>query len=283
MTAPDRDEIGRLAATTRLCISLADRPSRFGITVHNAAFRALELDYLYKAFRPADLSQAIAGIRGLGIRGCGVSMPYKVSAMDYVDAIDPPAAAIGAINTIVNDDGFLTGYNTDATAAFRALSEAGVEKTDRVLLLGAGGVARAILHALSELGVDAIHVAARNLEAARELDTLVRVKPVSWQTRHEVDATAVINATPIGMRPDEESTPLDVTQFPELRMLYEVVVDPPQTRLISAARARGCGSVIDGLTMSVYQASEQFRLYTGREAPLDVMRRAAAELFQSSA
>lgn len=275
-------DIERLAASTTLCISLADRPSRFGITVHNAAFRALDLNYLYKAIRPVDLASAVAGIRGLGIRGCGVSMPYKITVMDHLDEIDPDAMALGAVNTIVNDGGHLKGYNTDASAAQLLLSEAGLQSTDHVLMLGAGGVSRALLYAVSKLGAGNVSVAARNPDAARELSTTCPVVPVAWEDREKVEANVLINATPIGMRPDIHELPVGEADLHRFRLVYDVVADPPKTRLASLAAKMDGVTVVGGLKMAVYQAGEQFRLYTGREAPLEVMLRAADDLVRTT-
>jgi shikimate dehydrogenase len=275
-------DIERLAASTTLCISLADRPSRFGITVHNAAFRALDLDYLYKAIRPVDLASAVAGIRGLGIRGCGVSMPYKIAVMDHLDEIDPDAMALGAVNTIVNDGGHLKGYNTDASAAQLLLSEAGLQSDDHVLLLGAGGVSRALVYALFKLGVAKVTVAARNLDAARELSAICPIVPVAWEDRETIEANVLINATPIGMRPDIHELPVGEVGLHRFRLVYDVVADPPETRLASLAAGMEGVAVVGGQKMAVYQAGEQFRLYTGREAPLDVMFKAAAELVRTT-
>lgn len=275
VTAADHAYLG---AETTFCISLADRPSRFGITVHNAGYRALGLNYLYKAFRPLDLASALAGVRGLRIRGCGISMPYKVAALACVDEIDPEAAAVGAINTIVNDNGRLKGYNTDIVAARQILSKVVWRAGDRVLLLGAGGVARAILHVLAAFPAVDVVIATRREDAAISLRRLRPAVWFPWARRHEVDASVLINATPIGMQPEADTTPIDAAALGRFRMVFDVVANPPISLLVAKARQQAETAVVDGLTMALYQAAEQFRLYTGRKPPLDIMRRAAEDL-----
>jgi len=271
-------DIALLGAGTTLCISLAERPSTFGITVHNAGYRALGLNFLYKAIRPNDLSAAIAGIRGLGIRGCGVSMPYKIDALTLVDEVEAEAVAVGAINTIVNNDGHLKGFNTDVSGARRALADIDLNSDDKVLLLGAGGVARAILHALVSFPVADIAVAARREEAVNDLRTEGSISWVPWAQRDSVESTVLINATPIGMVPDIDEMPVSVTTITRNRAIFDVVANPPVSRLISEAqKIRGKISV-SGLTMALYQAADQFCLYTGCEPPLDAMRAAAEKI-----
>src|SRR5438046_2951853 len=135
----------KITKDTTCCISIAGSPGNFGATLFNTAFEALSLDYIYKPFRvmPEDLSKAVAGIRAFGVRGCGVSMPHKIKVLDLLDAIDPLAEEIGAVNTIVNNNGKLTGYNTDVSGAMRALKERYDVRGKSAHIIGSGGVARA--------------------------------------------------------------------------------------------------------------------------------------------
>jgi len=262
---------------TRLCISVAARPGTLGTRLHNAGYRALGLDYVYVALSTADIAGAVQGVRALNIRGCSVSMPFKVSVMDHLDAIDGIAASIGAVNTIVNDDGVLTGYNTDAVGARRALQTLSLAPADRILILGAGGAARAVLHALGSLGVGRVLVSCRDMRA---VEAVASVSPactfVPWEDREKQGATVVINATPIGMHPEEMASPLGLAGIADCRAVFDVVVRPRETRLLREARAMG-KLVVDGLTMALYQAATQFFHYTGQHAPLDVFARVLAE------
>ncbi|MBK7864078.1 MAG: hypothetical protein IPJ65_36860 [Archangiaceae bacterium] len=182
-------------AEATLCCSFAARPSRFGFSLFNAAFAAEGLDWLYKPVQVTtaeQLKDAVAGLRGFGVRGCGVSMPWKVEVMPLLDQVDDAATAIGAVNTIVNEGGKLWGHNTDAWGAERVLGNAGVGKGTRVLLLGAGGVAAALAWALNALG-------AKTTVAARKPDDFARrfgLTPVPWADREKVDAQVLVNATP---------------------------------------------------------------------------------------
>jgi shikimate dehydrogenase len=258
---------------TQLCISIASRPSNFGTTIHNAAFQALSLNFIYKACGVRDIAGAMAGVRALGIRGCGVSMPFKETVIPYLDALDPVAEAIGAVNTVVNDDGRLTGSNTDAIGARALLSEVGLPPGERVTILGAGGVAKAILWALRDLGVSTVCVAARTTERARALARIHPCEVIDWPRRGDAAAGTLINATPIGMTPDIETSPLDSAVVPRFAKVIDVVVMPFETALLRVARAAGLG-VGYGYRMSLFQAAAQFELYTGQKAPFAVMEQA---------
>src|SRR6478609_9125991 len=155
-----------------LCISLSARPSNNGTRFHNFLYEELGLNWIYKAFAPTDLGQAIAGVRGLGIRGCAVSMPYKEDVIALVDAMDPSARAIESVNTIVNDGGRLTAYNTDYTAIEQLLQRNAIPTDYSVWLLGAGGMAKATAAALRDAGFRRVTIIARNEAAGRALAEL---------------------------------------------------------------------------------------------------------------
>jgi shikimate dehydrogenase len=180
-----------------LCISLSARPSNNGTRFHNHLYDQLGLNWIYKAFAPTDLAQAIAGVRGLGIRGCAVSMPYKEDVIALVDAMDPSAKAIDSVNTIVNDGGRLTAYNTDYTAIEQLLQRNAVPAESSVLLKGAGGMAKATAAALRDAGFKDVTIIARNEATGRALADLYGF---AWRAELGAgqDATAdmVINVTP---------------------------------------------------------------------------------------
>jgi shikimate dehydrogenase len=264
-------------ADATLCISVSARPSRFGITVHNAGYRALGLDFQYKAFGTDDIAGAIAGVRALGIRGCSVSMPFKQSVISHLDRLDPRAETVGAVNTVVNDDGVLTGYNTDIIGAFEALKFCAPSNKDRALVMGAGGVARAVIQALREHGVPHVTVCARNPEQAAALAGRFEIDTTDWDDRETIPADICVNATSIGMKPDIDSSPLHANSLTRFRAVMDVVASPPDTQLIADAR-RANVNTVDGMTMTLHQACAQFTLYTGHEAPYQVMRDAALSL-----
>ena len=264
---------------TQVCISVATKPSQFGTTVHNRAYQALGLNFIYKAFGVSNLKGAIDGVKALGIRGCSVTMPFKEQVLKYVDDLDKTAKSIGAVNTIVNNSGRLKGYNTDAYGAKVALETLGVKTNDRVLLLGAGGAAKAILFALKELGVKDIFISNRTLSKAQKIAQKNRIKAISWQERNKIDVDVLINATPIGMLPNVHEIPVELNMIQKVKMVMDVIVTPIESRLIQVAKKMG-KKIIAGYEMSLHQAAAQFKIYTGQPAPLNVMRQAVLELLQ---
>lgn len=265
---------------TQICISVASRPSNFGTTIHNAAYNALCLNFVYKAFGITDIVGAITGVRALGIRGCSVSMPFKETVIPLLEKLDETAEIIGAVNTIVNDHGHLTGYNTDVIGARIALQSIQVDPAESVLLLGAGGVARAILFALRQLGFKQVHVSNRNIEKIKRLNDIIPCTPVTWSERQKLSASLIINATPIGMTPSNELMPLNKTFIRQARAVMDVVVSPMVTRLIENSRSLG-KIVVPGCYMSLQQAMAQFKLYTGQEPPQNVMEKSMIQLLEN--
>lgn len=256
-----------------LCGSLSRFASPLGRVMHEAAYRALGLDYRYQPFEITDVAGALTGMRALGIRGCGVSMPFKLEVMAHLDAVDPLAARIGAVNTIVNDAGRLSGYNTDAWGARAAFEEARSLEGTRVLLLGAGGAARAVAFAFAEAGA-LLTIANRDVERARELSLAVGAEGGGGLTLAEDLAgyDALVNASSVGMTNVDESSPVGSDALrPELTVM-DIVYKPARTALVKSAEAAGC-RVVHGGRMLLHQATRQFELYTGRPAPLEVMDR----------
>ncbi|MBB3037243.1 shikimate dehydrogenase [Hoyosella altamirensis] len=252
ISMPDRD--------TDLCISLSGRPSNIGTRFHNFLYRELGLNYLYKAFTTTDLPAAVAGIRALGIRGCGVSMPYKEDVIPLVDRIDQSAAVIDAVNTIVNDDGVLSAYNTDYVAV-RSLLEP-VDTGSRVLVRGSGGMAKAVVAALRDEGFTDVTVAARNAGTGLALADRYGF---TWRPSGEGEtADMLINVTPVGMSGGAEEHELAFTeqQIRDAQTVFDVVAMPVRTPLIDSAIAAE-RTVITGAQVVALQAAEQFALYTG--------------------
>ncbi|WP_275898051.1 shikimate 5-dehydrogenase [Arthrobacter sp. Alg241-R88] len=263
-----------------LCISLSARPSNNGTRFHNHLYEQLDLNWIYKAFAPTNLEQAIAGVRGLGIRGCAISMPYKEDVIALVDEMDPSAKAIDSVNTIVNTDGHLKAYNTDYTAIEQLLASNSVPTTYSVLVQGAGGMAKATVAALRDAGFADVTVLARNEATGRAL-----AEQYGFQWRAALDggtADLIINVTPIGMAggmaggPDVDSLAFPQETIDGARVVFDVVALPAETPLIRAARAAG-KPVITGAEVATIQALEQFVLYTGVRPTAEQVR--AAEEF----
>ena len=242
--------------------------------MHAAGYRARSLRYTYVPFavRSEDLGGALAGMRALGIRGLGVSMPFKLEVMPHLDRVDPLAAKIGAVNTIVNDDGVLTGFNTDAEGAARALEEGvGTLEGVRVVVLGAGGAARAVVHGLSARGATVL-VANRTRAAAETLAQAAGAHAIGWDERATAGAKVIVNATSAGMDTGEGPgpSPLEGEAIHPDTTVMDIVYKPVETRLVSQARTAGARAIA-GTRMLLHQAARQFELYTGAPAPLAEM------------
>lgn len=271
-------------AKTRLCAVIGD-PIEHSLSpvMHNAAFKALHLNYIYLAFqvKRGELKTAVDWIRTIGIHGISVTLPHKVEVMKYIDSVDQLAKAIGAVNTIHNKDGKLLGYNTDGIGAFKALREKVPNLHGRkVVILGAGGAARAIAFTLANEGVN-LTILNRTGNKAIQLAKSLQTKfgsPVSGfkledkllrKTLSEADI--LINATQVGMSPKENETLVTRNFMKPNLAVFDIVYNPLKTRLLKEAEAAGA-TTIDGVNMLVYQGAEAFRIWTGHTPPIEVMR-----------
>lgn len=263
-----------------LCISLSARPSNNGTRFHNFLYEELGMNWIYKAFAPTDLTQAIAGVRGLGIRGCAISMPYKEEVIALVDRMDASATAIDSVNTIVNDDGVLTAYNTDYSAIAQLIGRNGLDPASSVLLRGSGGMAKATAAAFRDAGFSRVTIAARNEQRGRALADLYGFDRTA--DAGEATADVIVNITPIGMAGGAEEQALSFTeqQVAAASVVFDVVALPAETPLIRAGRAAG-KVVITGAEVATLQALEQFVLYTGIR-PSDAQVRAAEEFMRAA-
>jgi shikimate dehydrogenase len=251
-----------LSKDTRLCISLAGRPSNIGTRFHNYLYDLLGLDFVYKAFTTTDIVGAIGGVRALGIRGCSVSMPFKQDVIPLVDRVEQSAQAINAVNTIVNDGRHLTASNTDYIAVQRLIEEHGLQRSQSVLIHGSGGMAGAVGAAFRDSGFQKGLVVARNTEAGAGL-----ARQLGYEYAAEVGsrtADVIVNVTPVGMAggPEERLSPFDTSTIAKADTVFDVVALPSETPLIVAARAAGV-NVITGAEVIALQAAEQFERYTG--------------------
>jgi len=253
--------------------------------MHNAAFQELNLDLVYLAFRVRknELREAILGAKSLGILGLNVTMPHKSAVMKYLDEIDPTARSIGAVNTILNDEGRLTGYDTDGIGALKALKENGISLNGKkLLLLGAGGAGKAIaFHAAQE--VEELKILNRTTQKAKDIAEVLRKKfgkkidgnSLSAKTikKELEDADVLVNATSVGMYPKDDQSLVDASWLRPSLCVMDIVYDPIETKLAKDARSVGA-KVVSGVEMLVYQGASSFEIWTDRQAPVKVMKQA---------
>jgi len=246
---------------TQMCMSLAARPGNFGTRLHNFLYTRLNLNYCYKSFTTGNLEHAVAGIRALGIRGCAVSMPFKAAVMEYLDVIEPSAARIDAVNTIVNERGILTGLNTDYIAIQRIFADTAIPLEARVGVFGSGGMAKAIVSALDDAGYRDVTIVARNAETGQSLAGKYGYRwQAAWADGESFDV--LVNASPVGMAPYPEQCPCPAELIQAARYVVDSVANPIQTRLVQTAARLG-KSTVNGFQITVIQSIEQFKLYTG--------------------
>jgi shikimate dehydrogenase len=276
-----------ISGKTQVCGVIGDPIAHtLSPAMHNAAFKHLKLDFVFLAFKvtAADLENAMHGMRGLGIRGLNITMPHKTAIIRYLANLDSNVEFLGSANTILNDAGKLFGFNTDGSGALHALRESGVNPEGKnVLLLGAGGAAKAIAYSLAQ-DAGALCILNRVPEKAAVLaDALNRVlgkevvggalSPSAVQKNLQ-DADILVNATSVGMHPHVDQS-LVAPQWlkPDLAVM-DIVYNPVETKLAKVAKAAGA-HVISGVEMLLYQGAVSFQIWTGHAAPIEVMRAAA--------
>ncbi len=256
--------------------------------MHNAAFQELGLDYRYelKSVPPDELGALVTSeLRRTEFAGASDTIPHKLSIMRHLDGIDPSALRIGAVNTIVNEDGQLKGYNTDGIGALRGITEAyGEIEEARVVMVGAGGAARAVGYHLST-GVRELTIANRTLERGEELATslsanpecraIVRSIPLERDTLRAAieEADILVNGTPLGMHPKTDDTPVPEDMLHSGLLVFDLVYNPIKTRLLREAEEVGA-AILPGVNMLVYQGVTAFKMWTGVDPPVETMKAA---------
>ena len=257
----------------KVFISVSSNPGRFGEIVHNAGYRYHKLNYIYKAIKIKNIKSIIDSIKLLNISGCSVSMPFKEEVVMYLDRIDHLAKKVGAINTILNKDGKLIGYNTDVYGAINALSLIKIKKTDTVFIIGAGGVAKAIIVALNKIGVKKIFITNRGSKKIKSIKKKFKCDFIDWNDRNKFNANILINATPVGMKKDDQKTPIVKSAINNFDKVMDVIVKNSDTALIKEAKKLKLLNV-DGLVMTLYQAAKQYEIYTDLKAPISILTKA---------
>jgi len=272
---------------TRVCAIIGD-PVEHSLSpvMHNAAFKELGLNLVYVAFTVTrnELKDAISGARSLGMRGLNVTMPHKNAVMSYLDETDSTAKAIGAVNTILNEQGKLIGFNTDGVGALRALKENGISPDGKkMLIVGAGGAAKAIAFQAAQ-EVEELVILNRTSEKAEQLAEVLRREfgkrvnggALSAEVlKKELKTTDIlVNATSVGMHPDVNRSPVPSDLLRRDLCVMDIIYNPLETKLVTDAKAVGA-KVVLGLEMLLYQGAVAFEIWTNCPAPVEVMKEAA--------
>jgi shikimate dehydrogenase len=281
-----------VSGKTKICALIGDPVEHtMSPAMHNAAFQKLGLDYLYIPFRvkSEELPQAVAGLKALNVAGFNVTIPHKVNVMPLLGSLDPLAEKIGAVNTVVNDNGELRGYNTDAEGFLRALQEHNFSpQRKNVVILGAGGAARAIAYILSGKGARlTILNRQQELDWAENIARLIfdeyhrEVKVFELNNITDVlpGADLLINATSVGMSPLDNVSPVPAGLLDKIPAVFDIVYNPLKTKLLQEAAAAGA-KTIGGVDMLAWQGALAFEKWTGKKAPLDLMRREASKILE---
>lgn len=254
----------------------------FSPSMQNAALQAANLDYAYIAMpiAPENLSAAVMGLRAMNFRGVNVTIPHKQAIMQHLDEINEDARIIGAVNTVVNDNGHLTGYNTDVIGFIDAMKDKGFSPAGKnAVMLGAGGAARSIIWGLIKEKVNSITIGVRNVPKVQPLaDYFQKYIPITlldWNDDTFKDklrsADLLINATPLGMAPNiNAAPPVDWDCVPPSALAYDIIYTPAETMFLRTAREHGC-QTLNGEGMLVGQGAESFRLWTGAEPDQTLM------------
>ena len=281
-----------ISGKTKVCGIIGD-PIEHSMSpvMHNAAFKKLGLDYVYLAFgvKQTELGEAIDGVRALNIKGLSITIPHKIAAIQFLDEMDTLADKIGAINTIVNRNGVLKGYNTDASGFLQALLEREIEpKGKKVVILGAGGASRAISFILAERGADLV-ILNRTWDKAKvcadRISEIFQSEARALELNGENLATALgqadilVNTTSVGMDPDITETPVTANLLKPSLVVFDIVYNPIETRLHKEAEAVGA-TVIGGVEMLVWQGVVAFEKWTGLKAPVELMRDEVIKVLQ---
>jgi len=271
---------------TRVCAIIGD-PVEHSLSpvMHNAAFKKLGLNLVYVAFTvtSTELKTAVLGAKSLGLKGLNVTMPHKNAVMNYLDAVDSTAKSIGAVNTVLNNQGKLIGYNTDGSGAMIALQENGVDPEEKKLvLLGAGGAAKAIAYQAAQ-DVEELVILNRTPEKAKKLAEALKsfgakVKAGTLSSKvleEELPTTDIlVNATSVGMPPDVDISPVPSDLLHSDLSVMDIIYNPLETKLLKDAKSAGA-KVVSGIEMLLYQGAVAFEIWTNCPAPVEVMREAA--------
>jgi len=272
----------RLSAKSKFIIIVGDPVSHsLSPAIHNAAYEKLAIDdqfvYLGANLKVANLKEVILAMRVMdNFYGLTCTIPHKVEVLKYLDWVDEKAKKIGAVNTVVKKNGLLCGYNTDWLGAVIPLEKITSLKGKKVLVVGAGGAARAIVYGLKEKEA-VVYILNRTLEKAKNLAKEFKAKVLTFNQQKEVsNFDIIINATSVEMEPLVNETPINPSFLKKNQIVFDVVYNPKETKLLKEAKKKGA-KIIYGFEMLLYQGVAQFEIYTGKKPPIDVMRKVLME------
>lgn len=266
------DTLQMINSNTSLYAVLGDPISHsLSPVMHNSAFSHVNYNGVYLAFRAKEIGKAISGIRALGIKGAGITIPHKVTVMEFLDEIDDTAEKIGAVNTIINRHGKITGYNFDSIGAVKAVKEKTGIKDQAIAILGAGGAARSVGYGIISEG-GRLTILNRTKEKGEKLAADLGSEFCPLEDFKRVKCDILINTTSVGMEPNLNGMPVEKEHLNKDMIVMDIVYNPLRTRLLKAAEDMGC-TTIDGVSMFVFQGASQFELWTGKKAPVDLMRK----------
>ncbi|MFN3921604.1 MAG: shikimate dehydrogenase [Caldimicrobium sp.] len=244
--------------------------------MHNAAFRELGIKAVYGAFlvKSENLAQAVQGLKALNISGISVTIPHKEAILPLLDEVEETALEIGAVNTVVNYEGYLKGFNTDWIGVLKAFEEKGITlKGKKIVILGAGGASRAVIYAVKKGGAKKILLYNRTFHKAEKLAEYFGIIAYPWDMINQAEGDIIIQTTSVGLK--SHISPISEEVIKRFKVAMDIVYLPLKTKFLSLAE--GYALTIDGLRMLLYQGVEQFRLFTGMEAPVKIMEKVLYE------
>ena len=268
----------KLSGKTKICLVIGSPIEQtLSPLMHNKAYEALGIDdkfvYLAAKVKVENIKDAINGIKAMGIKGLACTMPHKIKVIKYLDKIDSKAKEIGAVNTVVNENGILKGYNTDWLGALIPLKRRTSLKGKKVGIIGAGGVARAIIYGVAKEKAN-IKIFNVRIKEAKPLAKKYNCSLTDFKNLSELkDFDVIINCTPLGMKPYENKSALPANVFQKKQIVMDVVYSPYETKMLKQAKSKGA-KIIRGYEMFLHQGIAQFKYHTGREAPEKVMEKA---------
>ena len=267
----------KLSAKTKICLIIGD-PVEHSLSpaMHNAGYEALGIDnqfiFLGAKVKVEDVETAVQAMRKMGIHGLTCTIPHKVAVMKYLDKIDETARKIGAVNTVLNQNGKLIGFNTDWQGVVIPLEKVTKLPGKKVMVVGAGGAARAIVYGLLKRGAK-VTIFNRTKEKAVNLAKEFNCLSGDLNNQEEIkDFDIIVNTTSVGMKPLENETSISTEFITEKQIVFDIVYVPFETKLLKEAKKRGA-KIVHGVEMLLHQGTAQFEIYTGHKAPENVMRK----------